>query len=251
MVYGASEIKTMIKTIIKKRIKYSLLGSAVCAALFFIAPVYADITRVYQPYVEQGERELEYGATLRDLGGEDILLNRVGVGYAWSDKIFTEVYLLSESIGHDGEEIRGYEAELKWQITEQGEYWADWGLLVEAGGARDIDRRELAVGLLWAKELGSRWVGTANAIVEYEYGADIEEEVETALRAQFRYRYSAALEPALEIYLDDQDWAAGPALMGIQKLGGRKQLRWELGLMFGLDAETPDTSLRFGLEFEF
>lgn len=214
-------------------------------------PTYADISRIYQPYVEQGERELEYAATLRDLGGEEILLNRLGVGYAWSDKIFTEVYLLTETISHEGEEIRGYEAEMKWQITEQGEYWADWGLLLEAGGARDIDRRELAVGLLWAKELASHWVATANGIVEYEYGDDVVDELETAVRAQFRYRYSAALEPALEFYLDDQDWASGPALIGAQKLGGRKQLRWELGVLFGLDATTPDASLRFGLEFEF
>lgn len=230
--------------------RFCVLITAACIALC-TAPVYADISRVYQPYVEQGERELEYGASLRDVGGENILLNRVGVGYAWNDKIFTEVYLLTESISHAGDEIRGYEAELKWQITEQGEYWADWGLLVEAGGARDIDRRELAVGVLWAKDLGNRWVATANGFLEYEYGDDVVDELETALRAQFRYRYSAAIEPALEFYLDDQDWAAGPAVMGIQKLGGRKQLRWELGVLFGLDADTPDTSLRFGLEFEF
>jgi hypothetical protein len=218
----------------------------------FLSPwACADMTRVYQPYVEQGERELEYGATLRDLGGEDVLLQRVGVGYAWSDKIFTEVYLLNELVDHQGETLKGYEFETKWQITEQGEYWADWGLLFEAGGARDIDRRELAVALLWAKELGSRWVATANTFVEYEYGDDVEAEVETALRAQFRYRYSAAFEPALEVYLDDQDWAAGPALMGVQKLGGRKQLRWEFGLLLALDSQTPDTNLRMGLEFEF
>lgn len=211
----------------------------------------ADINRVYQPYVERGERELEYAATLRDLGGEDLLLNRFAAGYAWSDRIFTEVYLLSESISHEDEEIRGYEAEIKWQITEQGEYWADWGLLLEAGGERNIDRRELAVGLLWVKELAGHWVAAANGIVEYEYGDDVVDELETSLRAQFRYRYSATLEPALELYLDDQDWAAGPALIGAQKLGVRKQLRWELGILFGLDATTPATSLRCGLEFEF
>lgn len=226
-------------------------SAALSGVLLTAAPVQADIGRVYHPYVEQGERELEYGATLRDVGGDNILLNRAGLGYAWSDKLFTEVYWLTESITHEGEQIRGYEAELKWQITEQGEYWADWGLLLEAGGARDIDRREVALGLLWEKELGSRWVAAANGFVEYEYGADLVDEVETALRGQLRYRYSAALEPALELYLDDQDWAAGPVLMGIQKLGGRQQLRWELGLLLGLDAQTPDTSLRASLEFEF
>lgn len=228
--------------------KISLLGLLVSLS----APlVYADMTRVYDPYVEAGERELEYGLTVRDLGGEDVLLHRTGLGYSWNDKLFTEVYWLNESLGHSGEQIRGYELEAKWQITEQGEYWADWGLLLEAGGARDIDRRDVAVGLLWAKELGTRWVATANGFVEYEYGDAVDSEVETELRAQFRYRYSAAFEPALEVYLDDQDWAAGPAVMGMQKLGGRKQLRWELGLLMALDSQTPDTNLRFALEFEF
>lgn len=214
-------------------------------------PVYAEMDRVYHPYVEQSERELEYGFTLRDIKCEKELLNRAGIGYAWNDKIFTEIYLLTESITHEGEQIRGYEAEVKWQITEQGEYWADWGLLLEAGTARDISSHEIAVGVLWEKELASRWVATANAIAEYEYGRDITDEFETALRAQLRYHHSMAIEPAFEFYLDDQDWAAGPALMGTVKLSGRKQIRWELGLLFGLDKETPDSSLRGGIEFEF
>jgi hypothetical protein len=66
-----------------------------------------------------------------------------------------------------------------------------------------------------------------------------------------RYRYSVEFEPAFEFYLDDQDWAAGPALMGTVKLSSRKQLRWELGLLFGLDGDTPDNNVRGGIEFEF
>ena len=212
---------------------------------------HAEMNRVYHPYVEQNERELEYGFTLRDLGGEQTLLNRAGIGYTWNEKIFTEVYLLTESITHEGEEIRGYEAELKWQLTEQGEYWADWGLLLEAGTAKDISSHEFAAGVLWEKELSSRWVATANLIAEYEFGSDIESELESALRAQIRHRYSQAFEPAIELYLDDQDWAVGPAFMGAIKLSGRQQLRWELGFLLGLDEDTPDMNLRGLIEYEF
>lgn len=225
---------------------FCVLSIAFCAT-----QAHAEMNRIYHPYVEQNERELEYGFTLRDLGGENVLLNRAGIGYAWNDKLFTEVYLLTESITHEGEQIRGYELEAKWQLTEQGEYWADWGLLLEVGTARDINSHEVALGILWEKELANRWVASANAIAEYEYGSDIKDEFETALRAQLRYRYSMAVEPAFEFYLDDQDWAAGTALMGTVKLSGRKQIRWELGLLLGLDKETPDSSLRGGIEFEF
>jgi hypothetical protein len=230
--------------------KYAI-SSALLLITLSAAQVHAEMNRVYHPYVEQHERELEYGFTLRDLGNDQVLLNRAGIGYAWNDKVFTEVYLLTESITHEGEQIHGYEAEVKWQITEQGEYWADWGLLLEAGTSKDISSHEFAAGILWEKELASRWVAAANVIAEYEYGSDIEDEFETALRTQLRYRYSVAFEPAFEFYLDDQDWAAGPALMGAVKLSGPKQMRWELGLLFGLDADTPETSLRGGIEFEF
>ena len=212
---------------------------------------YADMNRVYHPYVEQQERELEYGLVWRDLGGDPLLLQRVGVGYAWSERLFTEVYVLNESVTHAGERIRGYEVELKWQLTEQGEYWADWGLLIEAGTAKDINRHEFAVGLLWEKELSGRWVAAANLLLEYEFGSDIDNEIESAVRTQIRYRKSSAFEPAVEIYLDDQDWAAGPALIGTQPLGAGKQIRWELGMLFGLDNETPASSLRAGIEYEF
>lgn len=221
----------------------------VCAV--FSTNVWADIERVYHPYVEQNEREIEYGAVWRDLDGDNVMLNRAGFGYAWAEHWFGEVYLLKESVSHDGEQVRGYEAEVKWQLTEQGEHWADWGLLFEVGSEEDIDRREFALGLLIEKELGSAWVGAANLFAEYEYGEDTPDEFETALRAQLRYRYSPAIEPAVELYLDDQDYAAGPVLTGVQKLSPGRQLRWELGWLLGLDANTPTNNIRLAIEFEF
>lgn len=211
----------------------------------------AELNRVYHPYVEQNERELEYGAVWRDVTDDNIMLQRAGLGYAWAEHWFGEIYLLTESITHDNQQYRGYEAEIKWQLSEQGEYWADWGLLFETASADDIHRREVALGLLMEKELTSNWVGTVNLFAEYEFGNDIEDEFETAARAQFRYRYSPVLEPALEFYLDDQDWAAGPVLTGVQKISAKTQLRWELGYLFGLNQDTPDNNIRLGIEFEF
>lgn len=224
---------------------------ALCCFMAISKPASADIERVYHPYVEQNEREIEYGLVWRDLGGDPLLLQRAGFGYAWSDNLFTEVYLLSESISHEGERVRGYEVELKWQLTEQGEYWADWGLLLEAGTAKDINSHEFGLGILWEKEVGSRWSAAANIFAEYEYGSDIEAEFESALRTQIRYRKSVLFEPAFEIYLDDQDYAAGPAFVGAQRFSAGRQLRWELGFLFGLDDKTPESNFRFNLEYEF
>lgn len=224
---------------------------AVMLILLFASNAHSEINRVYHPYVEQHEREIEYGFVLRDAGNTNLLLNRAGVGYAWTDKFFSEIYVLTESITHDNEQVQGYEAEFKWQLTEQGEYWADWGLLVEIGKAKDIDSNEVAIGLLYEKELTNRWVAAANLLVEYESGGDIDDELESAFRGQLRYRYNSRFSIGIEAYADDQDIAFGPLMMGNLALLGKKRVNWELGMVFGLDSNTPNTSIRGGLEVEF
>lgn len=234
----------------KPRINKFCRGCLLCTGLI-VGEAYGEIDRVYHPYVEQQERELEYGITRRDLGDDGIWLQRIGVGYAWTDNFFSEVYVLSESLTHDDDKIRQYEVELKWQLTEQGEYWADWGLLMEAASATNIGRHEFAAGIIAEKELTGRLILTVNGILEYEFGSEQDNEWESAFRAQLRYRNTPGFEPAVEIYLDDQDWAAGPAWMGIYPLSAGRQIQWELGVVFGLNSQTPDTSLRAGLELEF
>jgi hypothetical protein len=206
---------------------------------------------IYHPYVNERERELEYGLVWRDVGGDAMTLQSASVAYAWNDRVSTELYVLSERPTHDRGRARAYELEVTWQLTEQGEYASDWGLLFEAEADRDADRREIAAGVLWEKELGHRWVAAANAMVEYEFGDEVENEFETAFRAQLRYLHAPGLEPAIELYLDDQDYAVGPAFQGVWRLVPGKQLRWEFGLLFGIGHSTPANSVRSGIEFEF
>lgn len=224
----------------------------VAAWLVALAPgAAAETNGVYHPYVNENERELEYALVRRGTGDAALTLQRASVGYGWSDRFATELYLLNEFSSHDDVRVRSYELEARWQLTEQGEYASDWGLLVEAGIGNGIDRHEVAAGLLWEKELGHRWVAAANALVEYEFGTDISNEFETAFRAQLRHLHSPGFEPALEIYLDDIEHAAGPAASGVVRLAPGRQVRWEFGFYFGLDSRTPSTISRLGLELEF
>ncbi|HAU08968.1 MAG TPA: hypothetical protein DCS16_04440, partial [Gammaproteobacteria bacterium] len=100
----------------------------------------------------------------------------------------------------NGFELSALEFELKWQLTEQGEYSADWGLVFELEHGVEQDLDELSVGLLLEKEFG-RWSATANLFAIQEWGEDIKSEFETAFGLQARYRYSRLFEPALEFYL--------------------------------------------------
>jgi hypothetical protein len=177
-------------------------------------------------------------------------LYRLAYGQAIGERWFAEVYVVGENSDEGNFGIEAYELELQRQLTEQGEYWADWGLLFELERERDLDIWEFSTGLLAEKEWG-RWSGTANLFLLHEWGEDIADETETRLGLQARYRYSPAFEPAVELYSGQDTRGIGPAVMGQVRLGGRRQLRWEAGAIFGVDSQSPDTTLRFLLEFEF
>ncbi|MDP6674916.1 MAG: hypothetical protein QGH93_08740 [Gammaproteobacteria bacterium] len=213
----------------------------------------AVVDKIYNPYVETLEREIEYRFIVQNDDSDSldgVQLHRLGLGLSWTDRWFSEVYLIGERTNSDSLSVEAYELETKWQITEQGEFWADWGLLFELEAERDKSIWEYGTTLLTSKEWG-RWVTTANLGLIYEWGSDIANEWETTLSVQGRYRLSEAFEPALEFYTGQDTKALGPVFTGLIRTGGRTKLRWEVGLIFGLDTASPDQTFRGLLEFEF
>ncbi|HET6564754.1 MAG TPA: hypothetical protein VFG52_05025 [Xanthomonadales bacterium] len=229
-----------------------------CLAVLLLFPlaVLADglvIDKIYHPYVQPLEQELEGRISLQDRQPgqpDDLGLYRLAYGRAFGERWFGEIYLVGQSSDDQSFEISGYELEAMRQLTEQGEYWADFGVLFELEKQDGLDIWEFSTGLLAEKEWG-QWSGTANLFVSQEWGDDIEDELESALGLQARYRYSRALEPAIELYKGDGTFALGPALMGEIRLAGKQKLAWETGAIFGLDSESPNLTWRFLLEFEF
>jgi len=235
-----------------------LLFSCFCAlaSLPIGGPARADgvvIDKIYHPYVQPLEREFEWRASLQnDQPGrpDNLHLYRFAYGQAIGEKWFAEVYLLGQQSDDDSFDVEGYELEALRQLTEQGEYWADWGVVFELEKQASRDAWEISAGLLAEKEWG-RWSGTANLFVMQEWGSDIPNELETRLGLQARYRYAPGFEPAIELYSGEDTRAIGPAVMGQVRLGGKRQLRWEAGAIFGVDSKSPATTLRLLLEFEF
>jgi hypothetical protein len=211
------------------------------------------VDKVYAPYVQSLERELEYRVIVQNDDNDtldDVQFHRLGFGLSWSDRWFTELYLIGVRTNTDSLAVEAYELETKWQLTEQGEYWADWGLLFELETVRHGDAWEYGTTLLVSKEWG-RWVTTANAGLIYEWGDDIANEWETQLALQGRYRLTRGFEPALEFYSGESAKGLGPVIVGDIRTGGRTKLHWEVGAIFGLDSESPDQTYRGLLEFEF
>ncbi len=231
---------------------YPCLALTVCTGLPLSAAV-ADgsaIGKVYTPYVQPLERELEFQWLSAKDGSEHTQDYKLGVGRSLSDIWFAEVYLLGKQEDEKNLEVEGYELEIKHQLTEQGEYSADWGLLLELEKERAEDIYEASLGLLTVKEWG-RYSITSNAFVVYEGGEEIDDEWETSLRLQAKYRLSESMEPALEYFAGEDTQALGPSLLGILRLQPGTKLRWQSGLLFGLESVTPDYSFKLQLEYEF
>lgn len=212
-----------------------------------------SIDRVYHPYVEPLETELEWRLATVDDGkaerdGEQ--LHRFAFGTTLSERLFAEAYVLGRKTDSRSLDVSGFELEALYQLTEPGEYGADWAVLVEYERDTDLNRSGVGGGLVMEKEFGATSLA-ANLLAEYEYGGGIDEEFDVGAAAQWRWRWRETFEPALELYAAENTLGSGPVVTGLQRFGSRRKLRWEFGLIFGLDAETPDRTWRALLEFEF
>jgi len=211
------------------------------------------IDKIYHPYVQPNEQDLEFRAIFQDhqtSKPDNLQLYKLSYGRSIGERWFAEAYVVGKATDDKSLHVEAYEIEAKRQLTEQGEYWADWGLLFELERETNKDAWEFSTALLAEKEWG-KWSGTANFYITGEWGSDIGNELETRLGLQLRYRYSRSFEPALEFYSGQDTRGLGPAILGGIKLPDGKQFQWEAGYIFGLDNKSPDQTLRLLVEFEF
>jgi hypothetical protein len=235
--------------IAKLLVLYGLAGLAV--------PAFGDgsvIDKIYHPYVEQLEWELEWRMTHENenpqTGIDRPQTHKLGLGHGIGEYLFAEAYLIGQRSADDSLDLYAYELEALWQLSEQGEYVVDYGLLFELEKEHDEDIWEYAATLLLEKEFG-RYSTTANLGLIYEWGDDIDNEWETSVALQGRYRMSPRLEPAVELYMGEDTLGLGPVLMGMERIGSLQVLRWEAGVIFGADSDTADYTVRAALEYEF
>jgi hypothetical protein len=243
----------MMSMLIKRvRCRHGLTVLLTCVPFTAFADGFV-IDKVYHPYVEPLEREIEYRTLYindSDSAADGSWQHRISLGAAFRERFFAEVYYIANDDSGEDSLPDAYELELTWQLTEQGEYFADWGLLFELEKAQSEDEYEYATTLLAAKEFG-QWTATANLAAIYEWGDSIENEWESSSASQLRYRYRPGFEPAVELYTGQSTIGLGPVAVGEVRFTGRRNLRWELGLIFGVDSETPDQTIRGMLEYEF
>jgi hypothetical protein len=213
----------------------------------------AGVDKVYGPLVEQGEKEIEVRGTFvkdDDAARDGKRKEKYGLGYGVLEHVFVEGYLIFEDQPSEHYKLEAYELETKFQLSEQGQYFVDLGLLAELEKVHDVDLWEFKIGPILQKQFNA-WVGTLNLFAERKFGRDNEKnEFELLGAAQVRYRLKPTLEPAFEYYYDENTQTIGPALIGSFTMGNHKT-QWEAGVQLGLDDDTPDVTFRWLVEYEF
>ena len=238
------------------------MAVAMVGAVAMVLPTTAEAAKkVYAPYVEKGELELEYR------GGYDIdedsdkdgsWKQKVGIGYGVTNNWFTEVYGEFKKSGVSGSDadLTAIEWENRFLLTEPGQYWADFGLLTEikyntTGGA---DKAELK-GLI-AKDTGD-FTHLANVILEREFGEDSSDETEAGLAWSSRYRYKPSFEPGFEIHSgfgslsDGSSFNEEKHLLGPVAYGKIGSFKYDAGVLFGASDAAPDATVKVLLEYEW
>lgn len=206
-----------------------------------------DIERIYDPAVNALEREVE----LRNLTPTDATERwTLGYGGGLAERIALEGYVVVDTDNGERARVRGYEADLRWQLTETGEYPIDWGLLVETGYDRLEQRWEQGVSVL-ASHRAVRWTGTVNAGLAMSGKHPTSGQPELNLRGQWRYRWRPALEPGVEVHLTEDTRAIGPMIAGFSRVATRQRLKWEVAVLAGVVVATPDAILRTQLSWEY
>ena len=231
--------------------RFLLTAIALCAV--FSSNGYADnftVDKVYHPYVLPFEREFEWRLTSRQNDDGNVLMQRFSFGHALTEFMILETYLVGARDENQDFGLESYEVELRWMMTEQGRYWADWATLFELEKQHNTDDWEVKAGILTEKEFG-QFSLTTNVSLVYEWGQTVENEWESEFKAKFRYRWIPEVQPGLEVYVAEDFIGVGPAFMGIKRFDRQKQLKWELGFIAGLNGDSKDHTLRMSLEYEF
>ncbi|MCT6699736.1 hypothetical protein [Rheinheimera sp. 4Y26] len=224
--------------------------------LLCAVPAWADgrvVDKVYHPYVQPLEREFEYRFAYQKQAehpDNNAMAQKLGYGFSIAERMAFEFYVIADRVSPEDYKLSGYELELRWMLTEQGQYSADWGMLFELERQNNSDNYEFTSGLLMEKEFGPTSL-TLNGLLVYEWGQSLESELETEFRLQYRYRWLPAVQPAIEFYAGENYRGAGPSMMGVHKFSGLEQLKWEFAVIFAIDASTVNNTLRFALEYEF
>lgn len=255
----------------KRKLQVRCAAGVLGLAGMFAPPVVAvagPASTIYSPIVDYREWELELKGGMFNWGhGEDgeraaKLAFGYGVAPRWAVEFEAEY---SQTPGHAAR-VEEYEFENIFQLTEHGEHWLDAGIFAEFEHNRLENTNTLVLGPMFQTEI---YRSQMNLNVYFERrlsasradgeGGASEAREEIKYQAQWKYNLRAGFQPGVQAFgslgdpahLHSDQLSVGPAFFGRLNLGNAKSLRYDVAVLGGLTRGTPDTTLRFQLEYEF
>ena len=243
--------------------------AALCA--FILLPMFAKAgpaETIYSPIVDYREWELELKGGWQDWGDADTgeRASKLAVGYGvaprWGVEFEAEYSQTPGNVAH----VEEYEFENIFQLTEHGEHWLDAGIFAELSHNRLENVNELKTGPMLQKETAHTQTNLNVYFVRQlsvrPHTDDVDEvgsRNEVEYQAQWKYNLDPRFQPGMQAFgslgdpahLHSDELKLGPAFFGVARLGDAKKIRYNAAIMGGLTRGTPDTTIRFQLEYEF
>jgi len=261
--------KCMSRSIEPASARRAMLGLYAMTALTAVGmPVVASAgpaESIYSPIVEYREWELELKGGVQDFGNRDVgeIAYKFTFGYGIAPRWHSEVEIEYPRAPGNAARVEEIELENIFQLTEHGEHWLDVGIFNEISHNRLEHKNFFAIGPMFQQESGRSqvnlnllWTRQTSAVQAGEEG---DSRNELSYAAQWKWNAGPRFQPGVQAFgsLGDpaharsQELRFGPAFFGKANLADGKSLKYNAALLGGLTRETPNTTLRFQLEYEF
>ena len=236
----------------------------VAAALLAAQPLIAaadPAAKVHLPDVVQGELELELLGGYQWWRGADDNHERQFIGeieYGFTPWWRSGIGVGTTRVPHESYRLDEIEWENTFRLTEPGQYWLDLGLFSELAYDYPVRRSAIALGPMFQKEIGAIQ-GNLNLIFERELGRNAEPGAAINYEFQVKWRGNSRFEPGLQAigtlgrtnnFGHETETSVGPAFFGQIVTGPRNKLKYDAAVLFGVNKNTPDTTVRFQIEYE-
>lgn len=249
---------------IKKNVYHRLSALLVVVTTLVLhnSSAHADpAAKVALPTVVEGELELELlGGFQRwpnhDAGRERQFIGEVGYG-------LTSWWKTELGVGTTRVPNASYRLdELEWEnilaLTEPGQHWLDFSLFAELARDYGAGLNAIKIGPLFQKEFGQLQTNF-NVLLERQLGARAEPGASINYQWQLKWRGDPHFEPGIQgfgtfgrtnDFRHQTEDRIGPAFFGQVVTSPRHKLKYDAAVLFGLNNNTPTTTVRFQIEYE-
>lgn len=240
-----------------ERLRLGILATATLLVLAAPATASANDYVVYSPRVVQGQNEVE----ARGFYDQDSSPSRggsseydVSFAHAFTSWWKPEIYLLrGVRTPGSGNHLAGYEFENTFQLAPEGEFPVTPGFLLSYEANTQTGKADVVeFGPLLERQDG-RFTQRLNLIWERQVGGGASGKPGFRTAYSLSYRYTALLQPAVEIYLrpTDHSYQAGPLLDGEWTAPTGREIEYNIGAVFGANADAPSVTWLARVEYEF